>query len=91
MNPHDMCYSTVLATFKTSHEACISVKDEVDPKVPKVPKINDRDNCHKIIRWSQIFKDCLTSSCASRGPLSYATLKGPVVLDEIMDHLLASY
>ena len=39
--------SSVLANFKIEHEDCLSVKDEFETKVPK---INDRENDHKIIR-----------------------------------------
>ena len=76
-----MSYSTVLASFKIDHEACFSVKDEVEPKFPKR---NDRDNGHKIIRWFPIFKHCLTISCGSRDPLSHVLREDPVVTDETL-------
>lgn len=66
MNPQTMACSSTLATFKIEHEAYLSIKDEDDAKVPKT---NDKDNVRKIIRWAPIFKDCLSSSFGSRGPL----------------------
>ena len=66
MNPQNMAYSSVLATFKIEYEAYLSIKDEDDAKVSK---INDKGNDRKIIHWAPIFKDCLSSSFGSRGPL----------------------
>ena len=80
-----MVYSSVLATFKIEYEACLSIKDEDDAKVPK---INDKDNDRKIIRWAPIFKDCLSSSFGSRGPLIYVLREEPEVPDEVIDPLL---
>ena len=57
INLHNKNYSEVLATFKIEHEACLSIKDEAKPKVPK---INYRDDDHKITRWSPSFEDFLT-------------------------------
>ena len=87
-NPYNMNYLTVLATFKVHHEACLSVKDEDDPKVPKS---NDRDNDRKIIHWAPIFKCCLASSHGSRDPLSFSLRDDPEILDESVDPLLANY
>ena len=42
----NMSYSTFLETLKIEHEAWLSVKDEVELKVPK---INDKGNYRKII------------------------------------------
>ena len=47
MNPQNMAYTSVLATFNFKYEAYLSVKDEDESKVPR---INDRDNDRKIIR-----------------------------------------
>ena len=33
--------------------------------------MNDKDQDRKIICWSPIFLDCLSSTCGSRGPLRY--------------------
>ena len=46
MNPQNMKFLTVLATFKVYHEACVSEKYEDDTKVPK---INDMDNDCNVI------------------------------------------
>ena len=83
-----MAYSSVLATFKIEHEAYLSVKDEDDAKVPK---INDKGNDRKIIRWTPIFKDCLSSSFGSRGPLIYVLREDPEVPDEVINPLIPSY
>ena len=74
MNPQNMAYSSVLATFKIEHEAYLSVKHDDDSDVPK---INDRDNDQKIIRWAPIFKDFLSSSYGSRAPLIYVLREDP--------------
>ena len=77
-----MAYSSILATFKTEHEAYLCIKDEDDAKVPK---INEKDNDRKIIRCASIFKDCLSSSFGSRGPLIYVLREDPEVPDEAID------
>ena len=61
-----MGHESVLKTFKIECEACLSVKGEDKPKAPKEPKINDRGNDSKIIRWATIFKEFILSSCGSR-------------------------
>ena len=86
-SPQKRDYSSVLETFKIDHEAYLSVKDEDNSKVPK---INARDNDRKIICWDPIFKDCLSSSCGSRGPLIYVLREDPTVHDEVVDPLLPS-
>ena len=47
MDLHNMSYSILLVTFKVENETYLSVKDDAEHKVPK---INDRDNDHKVIR-----------------------------------------
>ena len=88
MNPQNMAYSSVLAEFKIEYEAYLSIKDDDDAKVPKV---NDKDNDRKIIRWSPIFKDCLSSSFGPRGPLIYVLREDPEVPDEVTDPLLPGF
>ena len=85
MNPQNMNYANVLSTFKIEYEAYISLKGEDEPKVPK---INDKDHDRRIIRWAPIFKDCLTSTFGSRGPLSYVLREDPNVPNETADPLL---
>ena len=46
MIPQNMGYVSVLATFKIKCEACLSIKDHDDSKVPK---INDKEKDWKII------------------------------------------
>ena len=87
MNPKNMAYSSVLATFKIEYEAYLSIKDEDDAKVPN---INDKDNDRKIIHWAPIFKDCLSSSFGSRRPLIYVLREDPEVSNEVIDTLLPS-
>ena len=82
-----MGYASVLTTFKIEQEDQLSVKDDDDSKVPK---INDKDNDRKIVRSSPIFKDYLSNSHASRGPLIHVLSEDPTVPDEIMDPLLAN-
>ena len=67
--PHNVRYSPGLGIFKIKHAAYLYVKDEVEPKVPK---INNKDKNRKIIHWSLIFKDFLASSSRSSRPLSHA-------------------
>ena len=83
-----MGYASVLATFKINHEAYVFVKDDEDSKVPKM---DDKDNDRKIMRWSPIFNYCISNSCASRGLLYHVLREGPIVPDEIMFPLLANY
>ena len=83
-----MAYSSVLAIFKIEHETCLSIKDKDDGKVPK---INDKGNDRKIIRWDPIFKDCLPSSNGLRGLLICVLRDDSTVPDEVIDLLLSSF
>jgi len=85
MNPTNMNYANVLSTFKIEYEAYVSLKDEDEPKVPK---INDKDHDRRIIRWAPIFRDCLASTFGARGPLSYVLRDNVNVPNEIDDPLL---
>ena len=87
MNPQNMAYSSILVTFKIEYEAYLSTADEDDTKIPK---INDRDKDRKIIRWATIFKDCLSSSRGSRGPLIYVLREDLTFPDEFIGPLLPS-
>ena len=80
MNPTNMNYANVLSTFKIEYEAYVSLKDEDEPKVPK---INDKDHDRRIIRWAPIFRDCLASTFGARGPLSYVLRDNVNVPNEI--------
>ena len=64
----NMHYTNVLKEFKLEWEAYEAVKDEGDPKIPKV---NDRDGDRKVIRWAPIFLDALEVTHGARGSLRY--------------------
>ena len=85
INPQNMNYVNVLMTFKIEYEAYNSLKDEDEPKVPK---INDKDHDRRIICWAPIFKDCLTSTFGFCGPLSYVLRDDPTFPNEIDNPLL---
>ena len=68
MIPQKIIYPSALAIFKIEYEVCLSIEDEIEPKVPK---INDRDNDRKMIHWYPIFKGYLASSCDLREPMIY--------------------
>ena len=51
-----MGYVSVLTTLKIYHKAHINAKDEDEPDIPKVPKMNDRDNDVNVILWVPMFK-----------------------------------
>ncbi len=69
-----MNYANVLVNFKVEWEAYQMLRDEDEPKVPKV---NDRDNDRKIIRWAPIFSDYLSRCYGAKGPLRY------IIRDEV--------
>ena len=81
-----MSYFPDLVTFKIEHDACLSVEDEVKPKVLN---INVRCNARKIFRSSPIFKHGLVSSFSSRGPLNCVLREDPVAPDETTCYLVA--
>ena len=82
-----MVYTSVLAILKIEHEAHLSIKDGHDSKVSN---INDVDHDRKIINWAPIFKDCVSSSFRSRGPLIHVLGKDPTATDEVIDFLISS-
>lgn len=63
-----MHYNNVLSAFKVEHDAYLKLRDEDEPKVPKM---NDRDSERKIIRWAPIFQDHLSRCYGATGPLKY--------------------
>ena len=87
MNPHNISYSIVLATSKVEHEVCLSVKDEAKCNAPK---INDRDNDHKVISCFLIIKNFLMISYFSRFPLSCFICEDTMFPDEIVCSLLTN-
>ncbi len=87
MTAQNMHYTSVLSQFKIEQEAYASLKDEDEPKVPK---INDSDSDRKIIRWAPIFEDYLSRCFGSKGPLRYVVREDDVVPSEIDDPLDAN-
>ena len=83
-----MNYASVLATFKINYEDYLYMKGEDESKIPK---INDRDNDQKIICWSPTFKDCLSSSCGSRGTLTHVLREDLTSSEEVVDPLLPGF
>lgn len=63
-----MHYTNVLSNFKVEYDAYLELKEEDEPKVPK---INDRESEKKIIRWAPIFEDHLSRCFGAKGPLKY--------------------
>ena len=88
MYTQNLGHAIALTTLNIENEAYLSFKDN---EQSKVPKINDRDNDRKILRWSHIFKDYLSNSCGSHGPLFCVLRDGPNMNDEVMDSLLDNY
>ena len=68
MTTANMHYTNILINFKVEYEAYEVMKKEDDPTIPK---INDRDNDRKIIRWAPIFLDCMEHHYGAKGPLRY--------------------
>ena len=87
MTAQNMHYTNVLSLFKVEYEAYASLKDEDEPKVPK---INDSDSDRKIIRWAPIFEDYLSRCFGSKGPLRYVIRENEAVPSEIDDPLDAN-
>ena len=82
----NMHYNNVLSNFKIEWEAHEALQKEDDPSIPK---INDRDNDRKIIRWAPIFLDCMDSTFGAKGPLRYVLRDKVVVPPEAADPLEA--
>ena len=68
MTPQSMHYGNLLSDFKAKWDAYDDLRNQYDPKVPKV---NDKEKDRKTIRWDPIFLDCLSSTYGSCGPLRY--------------------
>ena len=80
-------YTHVLTNFKIEHDAYLELKEEDEPKVPK---INDRDSEKKIILWAPIFKDHLSRCFGTKGPLKYVVRENGAVPAEAVDPLDAN-
>ena len=85
MTPQIMHYGNVFSEFKVEWDAYKYLRTQ---DYPKVPKVNDKDQDRKIICWSPIFLDCLSSTCGSRGPLRYVLRDNNKVPGEVEDPLL---
>lgn len=87
MSAQNMHYVNVLSDFKVEYESYTNLKDEDEPKVPK---INDADSDRKIIRWAPIFEDYLSRCFGSKGPLRYVVREDEAVPAEVNDPLDAN-
>ncbi len=68
MTNANMHYNNVLKGFKVEWDAYSALDEQEEPTIPK---ILDRDNDRKIIRWAPIFMDSLSRVYGFLGPLSY--------------------
>ena len=91
MTTGNMHYTNILTNFKVEYEAYEVMKKEDDPTIPK---INDRDNDRKIIRWAPIFLDCMEHHYGAKGPLRYVLRDEvpfqPEFLDPLTDHVVGN-
>ena len=85
MAPQSMHYGNVLSEFKVEWDAYKYFRTQDNPKVPKV---NDKEQDIKIIRWDPILLDCLSPTYGSRGPLRYVLCDNTEVPGEDEDPLL---
>jgi len=63
-----MHYDKVLSGFKAEYK---SYKDPKREDTPNAPSIQDKDGYKRVIKWAPIFKDALSRTYGSRGPLIY--------------------
>lgn len=87
MTAANMHYANILANFKQEWQA---YKDLRDLDEPKVPKIRDQDGDRKIIRWAPIFRDAMSRTYGSKGPLSYFLRNAQDVPTELNDPLVSN-
>ena len=69
MTPQIMHYGNVFSEFKVEWDAYKYLRTQ---DYPKVPKVNDKDQDRKIIRWAPILLYCLSYTYVSCGILRYA-------------------
>ena len=65
-------------------EAFLELKGEDSSKCPT---IMDRDNDRKVIKWMSPFRDCISRTYGSKGPLSYVLRPNSTVAEELVDPL----
>ena len=87
MTSANMHYTNVLSNFQLEHDDYASLKDQDDPTVPT---LIDKDADRKVIKWAPIFRDCLSRTFGSRGPLAYVLRETADVTDEAIDILIAN-
>ena len=68
MNTVSMHYDKGLSGFKVEYK---SYKDLKREDTPNAPSIQDKDGDKRVIKWAPIFKDALSKTYGSRGPLIY--------------------
>ena len=87
MTSVSMHYTNILQNFQLEYDDFESLKDQDDPDVPS---ISDKDVDRKVIKWAPIFKDCMSRTFGSRGPLAYVLRDDPAVPTELEDPLQAN-
>ena len=80
----NMHYGQVLSDFQLEWEDYVSLKEKDDPTVPS---ISDKDQDRRIIKWAPIFRDCLSRTYGSKGPLAYVVRDDATVQAEVYDPL----
>jgi hypothetical protein len=80
-----MHYANVLVNFKVDYEAYEKLKKQ---DAPDVPDVKDNDGDRKIIKWIQIFFDCMSRKYGAKGPLAYVLREKAEVPDVAENPLL---
>ena len=87
MTVFNMRYGKVLAGFKVEWEAFFELKGEDSPKCPT---IMDKNCDRKVLKWMSPFRDYVSRTYGSKGPLSYVLRPISAVVEEL-DNPLAIY
>ena len=77
-----MHYANVLVNFKVDYEAYKKLKKQ---DAPDVPDVKDNDGDRKIIKWIQIFFDCMSRKYGVKGPLAYVLREKAEVPDVLAE------
>ena len=85
MTPQSMHYRNFLSDFKVEWDAYEDLRTK---DYPNLPKVNDKDQDRKIIRWYPIFLDWISSTYGSRSSLHYVLCDNTEVPGEYYDPLL---
>ena len=79
-----MNFTNVLSLFRSDYKAFESLKKADSPEVPNVKETNDD---RKIIKWTPVFLDCISSTYDVKGPLAYVLREEVEVKTEAEDPL----